>query len=295
MNNKLKQIVLANLKSEAWNTLPKSKYEIPSTRNPAINAARAIAVCAYPDVKYHKKNGKAVKYSTALLAREIRYSKQLGRIDRLPVWAKEMRSEAMERLLLSGHRNLMKAFTIRDLINSAQIMQMQRNDRLQGRRSTFAMHYSEDLSGIEINVPIEKTADGYILSGSIPDTKLASLRAAILYHQAALRPFQGPAVTADGRDQEYDYQNVYTRSIRPALFAQHIVQVVWEAATDLADEAVERDISIDEILMLKPEWASDIYSKTNSGIGLAIHNTRNLGVACCWCEMLRFANSLHDS
>lgn len=285
----------AQLRRQGWNTQPKNKFAIPSSKNPLVNAARAIAVSAYPNPHYHVRGGKAEKYSVALLAYISRTSRLMDEVDSLPPWVTNIRVDSMERHLSTGRWNLMRALTIRDLINSAVVMKSQHNHHLNGEKTTFTMQYLPDLSGMNIKVPIEKTVSGYILSGCIPDTKLASLRAAILYHRPALERFQGPAVTEDGPDSEGDYQNVYNRHVRPALFAQHIVQVVWEQTMNFLDEANERDIAIDQILMRKAEWASDIQIKTAKGLGTAIFRMRQLGVSSCWCEMVRFADPLPDS
>jgi len=268
---------------------------IPSSRNPLANAARAIAIAAYPNIKDHVRGGKAETYSRALLANIVRISKSLGDMDELPQWAKEMRVESMQRHLSTGYRNLMRALTIRDLINSAQTMKAQLDQHRLGETVTFTLRYSPDLESVKIDIPLTPTVSGYILSGRVPDTKLASLRAAILYHQPALQKFQGPAVKTDGRDSEVDYQNVYNRYVRPALFAQHIVQVVWEQITDSIEQASERGLSVDELLMRQPEWAIDIHTKTAQGLGSAIYGMRLLGVSSCWCEMVRFADPLPDS
>jgi len=287
--------VRSELRNQCWNVEPKSKFMIPSSNNPLINASQAISVSAYPSPKDHVRGGKAEKYSTALLANIIRISRNLGDLDHLPLWAKDMRVESMERHLSTGYRNLMRALTIRDLINSAMTMKALHDQHRFGERVTFTMQYSPDLQSVTIDIPFTQTVSGRILSGRIPDTELASLRAAILYHQPALQKFQGPAVKADGRDSEGDYQNAYNRYVRPALFAQHIVQVVWDQVTDAVEEATEREISVDELLMRQPDWATNIHSKTSQGLGSAIYDMRQLGVPSCWCEMVRFADPLPDS
>lgn len=287
--------VSSELRKLCWNTKPKSRFMIPSSNNPLINASRAIAVSAYPSSKDHFRGGKAEKYSTALLANIIRTSRNLGEVDSLPQWAKDMRVESMERNLSTGYRNLMRALTTRDIINSALMMKSQHDQYRRGERMTFTIHYSPDTQSVSIKIPIKPTVSGYILSGRIPDTKLASLRAAILYHQPALQKFQGPAVNADGRDPEGDYQNAYNRYVRPALFAQHIVQVVWEQVTDAVEEATERGMPVDELLMRQPDWATNIHSRTGQCLGSAIYDMRLLGISSCWCEMVRFADPLPDS
>jgi hypothetical protein len=283
------------LKKQNWNIQPKSKYSIPSSHNPLVNAARAIAVAAYPHPSYHQQGGKAERYSYALLAYIMRVSKLMGDLETLPPWAANLRATSMQGLLNSGLRNLWRAFTIRDLISSALIMKNQNDLHKKGERSTFTMNFKPDLSGLDLEIPIEKTVAGYILAGKIPDTHLSSLRAAILYHRPALARFEGPAVKEDGHDKEYDYQNVYTRHVKPALYAQHIVQIVWEAATQHIEESRDRNIPIDQILMRKAEWARDIHLRTREYMPSYIHVTRDLGVPSCWCEMLRFADPLADS
>jgi len=283
------------LRKQHWNLIPKDRYVIPSSHNSLVNAARAIAVAAYPSPKNHLKGGKAQRYSAALLAYIFRVSKLQGRIEVLPEWVANFRHSSMLDILSSGLRNLSRSFTIREIIHSALIMKEQNDRKLRGEKATFTLGYRPDLSAVDLEIPLEQTVEGYVLAGKIPDTELASLRAAILHHRPALARFSGPATTIDGRDEEYDYQNAYNRHVRPALFAQHIVQVVWEAAGEFLDESIEREISIDQILMRKAEWARDIHTTTNKYLAGQIFMARNLGVKCCWCEMTRFADPLADS
>jgi|GEM_PF-5087642 len=285
----------AELRKQGWNTHPQANFAIPSSDNPLVNASRAIAVSAYPQRHHHMQGGKAEKYSAALLANILRILKRTGEVDGLPDWVKDIRSGSMEAHLASGRRNLMRAFTIRDLINSAVTMKAQHDQQKRGEIATFQLRHSPDLDTLGISLPMEKTVSGYILSGRVPDTDLASLRAAILYHRPALERFSGPAVIVDGRDPEGDYQNAYTRHVRPALFAQHIVQLVWEQAIGSLGEAEERDLSIDELLMRQPEWALDIHTRTSEKMGTAIFNLRELGVATCACAMVQFAAPLSNS
>jgi hypothetical protein len=280
---------------QGWNVRPRLIHLIPSSENPLVNAARAIAVCAYPHPKNHGPNGKATKYSASLIAYIFRVAKLVGKTEKLPAWIAEIKVESMERHLFTGSRNLHRAFAIRDIINSAVTMKIQHNDKLKGRKSTFLLNYSPDLKSMSIKIPLEDTVSGYILSGCVPDTKIASLRAAILYHRPALARFEGPAVKSDGRDSELDYQNVYNRHVRPAMFAQHIVQEVWERATDYLDESLERGLPIDQILMRKAVWATDIHRKTAKGMGAAILTMRELGVPSCACSMVQFADPLPAS
>lgn len=283
------------LKKQGWNIWPEERFSIPSSTDPLLNAARAIAVSAYPKPQQHYRGGKAEKYSVALLAEIYRILKQSGRLKKLPAWTTEFRVASMERHLNSGYRNPMRAFTIRNLINSAAIMKQQHEQHLRGEKATFTIQYSPDLLSLTIDIPIEKSVSGYILSGRIPDTKLASLRAAILYHRSALSRFEGPAKKKDGHDPEIDYQNAYTRYVRPALFSQHIVQLVWEQANRYLEEANRSELPIDQVLMRKADWASDIHLKTLERMGPAIHQMKELGVPSCWCKMVRFASPLPDS
>jgi hypothetical protein len=283
------------LKKQHWNIQPKDKHTIPSSQNPLVNAARAIAVAAYPSPVHHQRGGRAEKYSYALLAYMMRVSKLIGDLETLPPWVAKLRAGSMQSLLNSGARNLERAFTIRDLINSAIIMKTQNDLYKKKQKATFTMNFRPDLSGLELEIPFEKTVAGYILAGKIPNTQLASLRAAILYHRPALSRYEGPAVNPEGRDDEFDYQNTYIRYVRPALYAQHITQIVWESATRYLDESLERKISIDQILMRKAEWARDIHIKTAECMPTYVFTMRELGVPSCWCEMIRFAGPLADS
>ena len=174
-------------------------------------------------------------------------------------------------------------------------MKDQHDAFLRGERQTFTIQYSPDLRSMSVEIPLERTVNGYILSGKIPDTRLSTLRAAILYHRPAFEVYAGPATSRDSHDQEYSYQNTYTRYVRPALNAQHIVQVVWQLAIQYAKESNERDLPIDQILMRKAEWARDIHVTTGEHLPAAVLTMRRLGVPSCWCEMVRFGEPSDDS
>lgn len=284
-----------NLRRLGWIETPQSGHMIASSYNPLLNASRAIAVVAYPRPKDHISGGKAERYSIALLSRVARDSRKIGSLAGLPAWAKSMRSQSMESLLETGHRNLMRAITVRNLIISAHSMRIQLDQRIRGERLTFTTQFSPDLQQMKIEIPLENTINGYILSGRVPDTKLASLRAAILYHRPALSKFEGPPTKLDGRDSEADYQNAYTRYVRPALFVQHIVDVVWAEIIKNHEKVAERAITMDDLLMRRPEWAENIHIISNQGLWSAISKMRHLGVPSCWCAMVRFAEPLPDS
>ena len=104
------------LKAQHWNTVPKQKFVIPSSRNPLVNAARAIAVAAYPHPTQHVSGGRAERYSIALLAYIFRVSKLIGELDRLPPWVSSLKANAMHNLLNTGLRNLHRSFTVRILL-----------------------------------------------------------------------------------------------------------------------------------------------------------------------------------
>lgn len=104
----------AALRKQGWNIQPNAIRYIPSSTNAAINAARAIAVSAYPRPEHLVSGGKAERYSAALIAYMFRISKLIGSLDRLPEWVASFKAESMQRNLDSGLRNLTRAFLIRD-------------------------------------------------------------------------------------------------------------------------------------------------------------------------------------
>jgi hypothetical protein len=285
----------AALRRQGWNTNPRSIRYIPSSTVAVVNAARAIAVSAYPRPEHLTRGGKAERYSAALIAYMFRISKLVGKLDRLPEWVSDFKAESMQRNLDTGLRNLSRAFVVRDLIHSAENMQSQLEKQKRGEKVTFTMNYKRDLSGFELEMPLMKVAEGYVLSGKIPETKLASLRAAILYHRPALQRFEGPGTKSEERDQNYDYQNTYNRYVRPALSVQHIVQVVWEVAIKYSKEASHRKLPIDQILMRKAEWADKIHIKTAAKAPGAVYGMKSLGIPSCWCALTHFAEPLSDS
>lgn len=156
-----------------------------------------------------------------------------------------------------------------------------------GQRSTFTIRFSRDLQKMKIDIPIKQTESGSILSGGISDDTWSSLRQAIKEHAPALSEFMGPSPRVEGVDEEYFYQNTLTRFVKPTLRIAHILQVVWEAVVKFQDEATERRLPIDQILMRKADWAKDLYIMAAKHEGMAIFEARELGIPSCSCKLVR--------
>jgi hypothetical protein len=76
--------------------------------------------------------------------------------------------------------------------------------------------------------------------------------------------------------------------VKPVLQTAHIQQAVWEAAVKYKEEAIERKLPIDQILMRKATWATDIHLKIAQGEGMAVFNMRELGIPSCSCKLVKF-------
>lgn len=276
----------AALRDQHWNRFPQRTYCIPTSEEFAINAATAIAICAYPQGKQLSGDGKAYRYQQALLAYIIRVSHWVSELSSLPEWVTKLRTDKMWDRLEAGHRNLMRSFVVRDLITAALIEKTQIEAANRSQIATFQINFSKDLRSSNIEIPIGETPNGRILVGKIPGRASASLRSAILRHRAALSEFEGPSPRVEGNDEDHFYRNVLSRHVKPALFTGHIQQIVWEAAMRYREEANTRRLPIDQILMRKGDWARDIRKKCLDNAGVAIEFAKQLGVPACSCKLI---------
>lgn len=283
------------LRKGYWNLLPQEEIKIPSSRNALANAAKAIAICAYPQRSQLKSGAKAHKYAQALLAYMFRVSQWVGELEQLPPWAAELKAEHMRERLATGHDRLIRSFVIRDLISSALTIKLQNDAAVRGDHSTFLLQYSSDLKNVKIEIPLKKEEGGYRLIGKAPSKQRASLREAVTRHKQALMPFAGISPRIEGLDDEYFYQNALNRFIKPTLQISHILQVVWEAATKYRREAEQRKLPIDQILMRKATWAENIDVRAAQVAATAIFNMRELGINSCSCKLVHIGPPLPDS
>jgi hypothetical protein len=189
----------------------------------------------------------------------------------------------------------MRSFVIRDIIYSALITKSQNDASKRGQAVTFSMNFSPDLTKVAIEIPVQQTESATLLIGKIPEQKRSSLRAAIEKHRPALASYMGVSPRIDGHDEEYFYQNTLNRFVRPTLCTAHILQVVWEAAVKYQDEAAERQLPIDQILMRKATWAENIDKKTEVNAGMAIFDMRELGIESCSCKLVHIGAPAPDS
>lgn len=284
------------LKEQGWNISPQAEIIIPSSTRAVVNAAKAMAICAYPQTDKLGNGGKAHKYFEALMAYAFRAAKWTGRIDRLPRSATKLKIERMWDRLGSGNRNLLRSFLIRDLIHSVIFAKTQNEKSKRGELSTFTLSFSPDLHNFVIKIPIDRDEAGnHILCGEVPAYERSSLRAAIRKHSPALSYFAGPSPRIEGPDEELFYQNTLNRYVRPTLQALHILQVVWEAAIKFREEAIERGLPIDQILIRKADWAKDLHARTLGYERIAIFDMRELGIPSCSCRLVHIGPPLPDS
>lgn len=283
------------LEKQNWNLSPRPEMVFPTSTNPMLNAATAIAICAYPQAEKLKWNGKAHKYQQALLAYSFRAAQWTGYLDQLPSWVLELKTDRMWDRLETGHRNLMRSFVVRDLITAALMEKSQSERAERGELSTFEISFSPDLRTTKIEIPVRTTSAGDVLCGKIPEKRWSSLRSTIKGFRSALAEFEGPSPRIEGNDEEYFYQNTLTRFVKPVLRTAHILQVVWEAAMDFNEEAKDRRLPIDQILMRKGDWASDLYNKAAHSAGITIFWMRELGVPSCSCSLVQLSEPSPDS
>ena len=283
------------LRRSGWNITPQDETIIPSSQNAVANAAKAIAICAYPQLDQLRLGGKAHKYANALLAYMFRVSQWVGDLQELPSWVHEVKAKSMRVRLSTGHDRLIRSFVVRDLISSALTIKTQNYAAKRGELSTFTIQYSADLKGVKIEIPVKQTEVGVLLTGKVLSKSRNSLRDAVKRHKAALLPFAGLSPRIEGLDDEGFYQNSLNRIIRPTLQVSHILQIVWEAANRYRKESNERGLPIDQILMRKATWAEDIYERANQNAPIAILNMRELGISTCNCKLVHLGPPLSDS
>jgi hypothetical protein len=282
------------LKRQNWNLIPQKGRIFPTSAHPILNAATAIAICAYPQPEKLKWNGKGHKYQQALLAYITRASQWTGHLDQLPAWVHKLKTDRMWERLATGHRNLARSFVIRELITAATIEKTQSQSAEKGELSAFEFSFSPNLRTMTVRFPVRETA-GHVPSGTVPQRKWSSLRSAIKRFRPALAEFEGPSPRIEGNDEEYYYQNTLTRFVKPILQTSHILQVVWEAAMKYHDESIERRLPIDQILMRKGDWAKNLDKKAAANAGMAIFIMRDLGVASCSCKLVQLDTPSLDS
>lgn len=284
------------LKAQHWNTTPQKELRFPTSTIAALNASMAIAISAYPQRQQLKRNGKAHRYQQALAAYILRASHREKHLKELPSWVHELRTDKMWNRLESGNRCLLRSFLIRDLISAAMIEKSQSERAKLGQPSTFSISFSPDLHKGIISIPIKQVNETHVmLIGGPTEDKYASLRSAIKAHRAALSEFEGPSPRIDGSDEESFYQNTLTRYVKPVLRSSHILQVVWEAFIRHRAEAIERRLPIDQILMRKPDWASNLSERTANYAGTMIFFMRDLGIPSCSCSLLHLDQPSPDS
>jgi hypothetical protein len=277
------------LKRQNWNLVPGIEKTFPTSIHPALNAATAIALCAYPQSNQLNFNGKAHRYQQALLAYIIRASQWVGELDQLPVWVHELKTNSMWKRLATGHRFLMRSFVVRDLVYAALLDRAQNNFAERNERSTFSISFTPDLRKLTFQLPFQVISDGFTLCGKIPERQKVSLRSSIRRYRPALAEFEGPSPSIEGSDEELFYQNTLTRLVKPTLLVAHILQVVWEAASRFSDESRERGLPIDQVLMRKAVWAEDLAAKAASRAATAIFDMRELGIPACSCKLIHLS------
>jgi hypothetical protein len=288
-SRKLSPVFDQALKRQNWNLTPAIEKTFPTSIHPALNAATAIAICAYPQSNQLNVNGKAHRYQQALISYIIRASQWAGQLDQLPAWVHELKTNRMWERLATGHRYLMRSFVVRDLVYSALLDKAQNNFAERDERSTFSITFTPDLQKLTFQLPFQVLSDGYVLCGKIPEKRKVSLRSAIRRYRSALAEFEGPSPRIEGSDEELFYQNTLTRLVKPTLQVAHILQVVWEAASRFSDESNERGLPIDQILMRKAVWAEDLAEKVASRAAMAIFEMRELGIPGCSCKLIQLS------
>lgn len=283
------------LQEQHWNIGPRKEIVIPSSLNPLANAAKAIAISAYPQRESLKRGGKAHKYFEALIAYVFRVSQWTGGTKKLPSHVIELKIERMWARLRTGHKNLLRSFAVRDLIASALINKVQHEAARRGQRSAFTMDFSPDLRTTTFTFSIKETDQGTLLVGEIPPDGPDSLRSAINAYRSALASFAGPSPRIEGPDEEAFYQNTLTRFVRPTMQTAHIRQIVWEATNQYREESTERKLPIDQILMRKAVWAADVHLNSEKKAWWAIRNMIELGLSSCSCSLVHIGPPAPDS
>lgn len=233
---------------------------IPSSENVIGNAAKAIAITAYPEPQQLRPDGKAHKYADALIAYLFRVSQLRGDIERLPPWVATLKFERMVDRLRTGNRCLLRALLTRNLILSVLLSRIQHSSHTSEERSLLSARFSDDLELMELSLFAQETPKGFLLAGRVPEDAASSVRQAMIRHKTALQKFAAPERTKEPDEEDF-YRNMLKREVRPALRVAHITQLVWEAANKYRREYLEREIQLDQLLMRKAAWADDLYGR----------------------------------
>ena len=268
------------LRRAHWPNKAVSPRTFEISENPLIAASQALALVAYPLEKDRKEGGPAHKLSMAFLSDMARYSKKLGDMTQLPSWAATVKVSAMRSRILAGRKRLSRAYSVLQIIYEALDREEEKKAAAAGERRTFSLRSSPDFGRMTISIPFENTSTpGTIrLTGAVPEAPNTFLKTSIISHREAFRMGSG--------DEEQDYVNIQNRYVAPLRPLFPILMTIWDALMSKAQQAHERKLLADEILLLQPEWATGLPGKIYHRQGQAIWMLRKLGVPLCACRML---------
>jgi hypothetical protein len=271
------------LKEQGWPTRPANPRSFSVDDNPLCAAAQALALLAYPTQREQQPEGPAHKFCAALLADMFRLSRSIGKVQRMPTWVSDLRTETMRGRIGRGERRLSYRLAVMQVVFEAANRAEERRARLAGEKRTFALRFSPDFRQLVLDIPVRMTPDGskYEMIGSVPETRQSSLRAAIIDHREAFGKGAG--------DPQVEYANIHHTYFRPTLPMFGLLLVVWEALMAKAREASERKLTPTEILMRQPEWAAELPRKVRERQGMALRLLHDIGVSSCSCWMLEIA------
>jgi len=262
-----------------------------------FDAAKIIAIAAYPMAKDLRPNRPAHSFSRALIAWMFRTARKRSYIGRLPKWVTEFKAQQMNGRIRAGISRIdyrLKGYlTFMDVEN----LQSEEEQMKAGIMPGITMRSSEDFSRMQISIRVDahqlppawkvsmtkkssptraKEIDAFKSKSRVIQS---SFRSVISRHRKAFGRGSG--------DLESDYKNIYNRYIRTIFPVLHIMPTLHEAMIEIRARNQGRKISEVLLLLLQPEWAKEAPAKIAKSENLAILRVRNLGFPFCSCRLIR--------
>jgi hypothetical protein len=289
-----RQLIADYFSLSCWPRNEARRIVMPAPDNLVARAAKLIAVAAYPKDRELDVGGAAHHFFNAMMAQMFRAAKASQRIDQLPTWVSDIKTQQMRNRIRSGsyrlHFRLMSYLTILD----AETISVEHDHLADNIIPGFTVRQSEDFRSVNISlrIPLETISNEWKdeqrrsperrqteeFPSAEPGFLSPSLKAAILRHR---KPFH-----ASSGDADTVYTNIYNRHVRPTFPVVHIMSVLHDAMR-AATKPGEREVrDIIPRLLLNPHWAESAPDKIADRSAMAVRGLRGLGIPFCECRLV---------
>lgn len=282
---------------ERWPRKPVKPIVLPALNNLVARAAKIIAIAAYPRDAELAKGGPANKFSDAMLAWMFRGAKALNKIQHLPPWIADIKTQQMKNRFGAGVYRLHYRLTSYLALLDAEMAEIERQHLRDGVIPGFTVRYSEDFSRIGITFQSyteqilpelwrsarrggDASRKKDIFPSATPGAISSSLQAAILRHRKAFHATYG--------DSDVVYRNIYNRHMKPTFPVFHIMEVLHGAMKMSVRPNEERVKDPIQRLLLNPVWADEAPAIIAKRASWAVHRLRMLKIPICDCRLVHF-------